>query len=493
MTNAFESFDALLRSDPLAFLSKSFATASGGDQLVRNWHHEAFVHHLDKVRLGDDTRLIITVPPRYLKSITASVVWVAWMLGHDPTKKFVCISYSADLAQKHARDCRALMQKEWYQRIFPNTRLAHRGSAEMDFRTTAGGGRLSTSIGGTLTGRGGDIIIIDDPIKPDEANSETARRKVLDWYSNTLVSRLNDKNKGAIILVMQRLHEEDLAGHLLETGEWTHLSLPAIADEDMMIEVGSDRYHLYRSKEVLQPEREGLSKLVEIKKLMGSANFSAQYLQAPVPAEGLHVKRDWFKYYDTKPETLPEDQIIQSWDTASKDGVFNDYSVCVTALVRKRDVYILDVVRDKLKFPDLRRKVINHGEAWEVDVLLIEDAASGAQLIQLLRDDRPARFPRPIACTPDADKVTRFAAQTPRIEAGEVFFPKDAPWLAEFQRELLGFPNLKHDDQVDALVQLLKWREPKRSGPGAPPMLFLEGENGYMYQVHPRASGYYDL
>jgi predicted phage terminase large subunit-like protein len=190
---------------------------------------------------------------------------------------------------------------------------------------------------------------------------------------------------------------------------------------------------------------------------MGTSTFSAQYQQNPVPVDGLHVKRDWLRYYQTAPERVTGDQIVQSWDTASKDGVFSDYSVCVTALIRKREVYVLDVYRAKLQFPDLKRRVEELAIKWEINVLLIEDAASGQQLLQMLRREQPRGVPRPIARKPEGDKVTRFAAQSHRIEAGELILPEQATWLADLERELLGFPHLKHDDQVDALTQLLAW------------------------------------
>lgn len=451
--------DAVLRDSFFYFLLKAFSLASGGETLLTNWHHKAICWQLDRIMQGDNTRLIVAMPPRNLKSIAISVAWVAWMLGRDPTLRIICVSYSAELSKKLARDCLAIMQSDLYQRLFPNTQIKRGAGAGMDFETTKGGGRLSTSVGGTLTGRGGDVIIIDDPIKPDDAMSEVERRNVLEWYSNTLVSRLNDKVRGSIILVMQRLHEEDLAGHLLEAGGWHHLTLQAIAEEDQLIPVGPNQTHLHRAGTALHPDREPITLLEQLKSEMGTARFSAQYQQRPVPAEGLHVQRAWFRYYETLPQKQPGDTIVQSWDTASKTGVFNDYSVCVTALIREGKFYILDVYRAKLKFPDLVHKVKALAHRWDANALLVEDAASGQQLIQTLKDKPTLGVPRPIARKPDADKVTRFSGQSHRIEAGELVLPKDAPWLVEFQRELLGFPNLKHDDQVDALTQLLAWRQ----------------------------------
>ncbi|MEM1288591.1 MAG: phage terminase large subunit, partial [Pseudomonadota bacterium] len=457
MSDLQQQFDALLRTNFSSFVAKTFDEVSGGNRFAPNWHIDAIAWQLDRIRRGENTRLIVTMPPRYLKSIAISVAWPAWMLGHNPHLNFVCISYSADLAAKHANDCRSVMRTDWYQRLFPNTRLQKGSMAEMDFRTTGGGGRFSTSVGGTLTGRGGDIIIIDDPIKPDEANSPTTRKNVLNWYSNTLASRLNDKRTGSIVLVMQRLHEDDLAGHLIDAGGWHHLSLPAIAETDLEIPIGEDTIKRFTEGKVLHPEREALDQLEALRRSMGSATFAAQYQQDPVPLEGLHVKRDWLRYYQVRPEPIIGDQIVQSWDTASKDGVFSDYSVCITALIRKREIYVLDVQRAKLKFPDLKRRVEELARKWEAKVLLIEDAASGQQLIQVLRNEAPRGVPRPIARKPESDKETRFAAQSHRIEAGALLLPEDAPWLGELEHELLGFPGTIHDDQVDALTQLLAW------------------------------------
>lgn len=474
------SFDAILRTDFPSFLAKCFETVSGGAMLSPNWHHQAIAWELARIEQGEETRLIVTMPPRYLKSITISVAWVAWMLGHHPEKRFVCVSYAADLSLKHARDCRAILQSDWYLRLFPKTRIAKGRAAEMDFSTTAGGGRLSTSVGGTLTGRGGDIIVIDDPIKPDEAASETARKTVKDWYANTLVSRLNNKSEGAIVLVMQRVHEDDLTGHLLEAGGWQHLSLPAIAEQAEEIPIGEGRVQHREIGEALHPEREPLVQLEHQKAQMGSAVFSAQYQQAPIPTEGALFKRAWLRHYDRAPERTPGDQIVQSWDTASKDGAFSDWSVCVTALLRKNEYTILDVLRRKLDFPALRRTVISHAEQHKTDVLLIEDAASGQQLIQQLKHDAPPGVPRPIAIKPEGDKISRASGVSAKIEAGGLLLPKDAPWLDLFERELLGFPNARHDDQVDALTQLLSWRKPPSRSHSGPGMILIDA-NGAVY------------
>lgn len=470
---------ALIRENFGLFLRKTFPSLAGGAALDWNWHLDAIAHQLDRITSGDTTRLLVTMPPRNLKSIAISVAWIAWMLGRDPTLNFVCVSYSGELAAKLARDCRAIMQSSWYRELFPGTIISTSRSAAYDFETTRGGGRLATSITGTLTGRGGDIIIIDDPIKPDEAMSEITRKNVNDWFSTTLASRLDDKENGAIICVMQRLHQYDLAGMLIEQGGWDHLSLPAIATQDAIIPLTRGRVHAQRAGDILHPARESRETLEKLKSSLGSVIFSAQYQQEPVPAAGNMVKTEWLCTYAAIPYGT-DGLIVQSWDTASKDGIHNDWSVCVTAHVCRREVRILHVFRERLDFVGLKRSAVRLAREHGANVLLIEDAASGTQLISTLRNELPDGVPFPIARKPDSDKVTRFSAVCPMIEAGQLLLPEDAPWLAEFSVEVLGFPNARHDDQADALAQLMIWaeRQQRADEAGEPPETAMPGTDG---------------
>jgi hypothetical protein len=282
--------DAVLRSDLYAFVQAAFPIVAGGQVLQRNWHLEAITAALTDAINGKSRRLIITVPPRSLKSICASVALPAFALGQDPSRNIICVSYSDVLSRKHGNDRRALMHSPMYRRVFPHTRISPSKDTEAEIRTAAGGSRLTTSVGGTLTGRGGNLLIIDDPLKPQDAQSESARDSLKQWYSNTLLSRLDHKSEGSIIVVMQRLHPDDLVGHLLEEGGWTHLNLPAIAETECSIALGNHRYHHRRIGDLLHPERENEAALHELKTSMGSMEFSAQYQQAPVPLGGNLIK-----------------------------------------------------------------------------------------------------------------------------------------------------------------------------------------------------------
>jgi hypothetical protein len=204
--------EALLRNDFRAFVHKVFATLSPGQTYVRTWHVEAIAWRLERVRRGEVRRLIINMPPRSLKSIAASVGFPAFVLGHDPSRRIICVSYSGDLAKKHANDFRAVLESPWYRSAFPSTRIGPFKNSETEIELTARGFRLATTVGGTLTGRGGDIIVIDDPLKPDDALSEAKRSAANQWFMNTLLSRLDDKRTGAIVVVMQRVHIDDLTG-----------------------------------------------------------------------------------------------------------------------------------------------------------------------------------------------------------------------------------------------------------------------------------------
>lgn len=338
--------NALLRNDLSAFTRKVFDTVSTGDTFSDNWHLQAIAYHLEGCAVGNIKRLIITLPPRSLKSISASVAFPAWLLGHDPTSNIICVSYASELAMKHSFDTRTVLEADWYLECFPQSRINPNKNTQSEFMTTKLGFRLATSVGGSLTGRGGDLVIIDDPHKSDEVNSDTKREHVINWYRNTLVSRLNNKQTGVIIVIQQRLHEGDLAGHLLDTGEWTHLNLPAIAEEDMSIPIGPGKSYQRKVGDVLHPDKEPVAVLEKLRAEMGSYDFAAQYQQRPAPLGGGIIKWNWFKRRYTKPPVKQEcDWVIQSWDTASSTGQMNDYSVCTTGLMRNGKCYLLDVLR----------------------------------------------------------------------------------------------------------------------------------------------------
>jgi predicted phage terminase large subunit-like protein len=420
-----------------------------------NWHIAAMAHVVGEMGAGGKRRVIFNQPPRSLKSISISVGAVAWMLGHNPSLSVAVISYSNELAAELHRQFRLVTDAEWFQRVFPDLHIVK--DTGLELITSANGGRLATSIGGTLTGRGADFVIIDDPQKEDEAQSDVARKRVIEWYTGTLLSRLNDKQRTPIAVIQQRLHEDDLSGFLLRQGGWYHLKLAAIAPERETFPIGNGRVYAREKGEPLHATREGLATLAELKQAKGSQLFSAHYQQEPVPLEGNAIKRDWFKFFLKAPEREVGVQAVQSWDIATTIGDTRDYSVCLTFLKTRGAYYLVDVWRKRLEYPDLRRKVIALAGQHRANTILIEKAGPGLQLLQDLLRHTPSGMTRPIGIRPEGSKADRMVAQSAQIEAGHLHLTDDAGWTDDFLNEVLAFPRGRYDDQVDALSQFLTW------------------------------------
>jgi predicted phage terminase large subunit-like protein len=448
------ALQALLAHNLTSFTEFAFGVVRPGIHFKPNWHFEAVTHKLSQVAAGEVRRLIITLPPRNLKSLCASVALPAWFLGHNPSERVVVVSYSDFLARTHANDFRRLVNDPVYQATFPAMRLER--DTDREIVTSKRGKRITTSIDGTLTGLGGNLIIIDDPLKLGDAMSEAVRTRVIEWYRSTLLSRADDKIAGRIVLVMQRVHQDDLAGYLQEQGGFEVLNLPAIAQRNETYELGDGRTYNRQKDELLHPKQEPAHVLAELKREMGPIAFSAQYQQSPIPPGGTIIKRKWLAPYDNV-DGQPGDRIIMSWDIALSETETGDYSACVVLLNRGEVFYILEVVRGRFPFESLKRKVMEVKRRYGTSTLLIEDSPISRGLIQSLREQSI----NVTVYKPDTDKRARVIAQSDLFAGGSVRFPRRASWLEEFTAELLAFPG-RHDDQVDALTQGLAWGRERR-------------------------------
>lgn len=456
--SAQQIYRAILATDFRAFVQYVFGLLRPGVEFKPNWHIDAMAYKVSQVASGDVKRLIITVPPRHLKSIIASVALPAWYLGHNPSERVVCVSYSAELAKTHSNDFRRVVADPLYQAVFPRMVLAR--DTDSEIHTTLRGRRYATSIGGTLTGRGGNLVIIDDPLKPSDALSQVSRERVIEWYRSTLVTRPDDKQAARIMVVMQRIHVEDLVGYLQQNeAGFEVLNLPAIAQSTTTHDLGG-RTHTRETGDLLHPAHEPAEVLREIRKNMGSMLFSAQYQQAPEPPGGKIIKRKMLRYYSAvEPRTT--DRIVLSWDIALSEKEAADYSACVVLLNRGDLYFVLEVIRGKFPFDRLKDKIVQVKERYGSKAsLVIEDSGISYGLIQALREKNI----NVVDYKPKGDKQERLISQIDLFQGGSVLLPKEALWLDDFVSELLSFPG-RHDDQVDALAQGLAWRREAWKGP----------------------------
>lgn len=440
---------AVLREDFSSFIHKCFTTINPGIEYQPNWHIDFIAEYLEAIRMGKTKRLIINMPPRALKSVCVSVAWPAWLLGHNPKCRIIVASYSQVLSIKHSLDCKIIIESEWYKDLFPQTILSNKHNLKSKFITTELGFRFATSVGGSITGEGGDYLIIDDPHNPTNIHSTKIRSKAIDWYEQTFASRLNDKKNGAIILVMQRLHADDLSGHLLNISkQWHHLKLPIINKEKRVVDIAG-RKIIVKPNTVLHSIREDMESLRQIEEELGTYNFSAQYMQEPINRSSSLLKQEDIKFYD---HIVQFDYIVQSWDTAIKVTSNSDYSVCTTWGIKDNKYYLLHMVRSKYEYSDLKKMVVLQAARFSPKFIIIEDKASGQSIIQDLILETQLTIKR---YKPANDKITRFAATIPYFQSGRITLPEKSPWLSSLLQELMLFPNGKNDDIIDSISQFI--------------------------------------
>jgi predicted phage terminase large subunit-like protein len=423
--------------------------ARKGVDMKANWHQAIICQGLERILLGDTNRLIINVPPRSGKTELAVINFIAWCMGNFPDSEFIHASYSKRLATNNTFNARAVMQHEAYAEIFGPAQFRADSNAKDEFRTEQGGIVYATGAEGTITGYGagkmrerfGGAIIIDDPHKAGEGNSDTMRQNVIDWFSTTMESRKN-RPETPIIVIMQRLHEKDLSGYLLSGGngeKWAHINIPAI-------DAQGDSFW---------PEQFPLDDLRRMEQA-NAYRFAGQYMQNPAPVGGGIFKDEWWRYYKALPAL--DHRIIYA-DTAQKTKEANDYSVFQCwGKTQTGQAVLIDQIRGKWEAPELLTqarafwaKHKANANPAKLRAMKIEDKASGTGLIQTLkREGVPV-----IAIQRSVDKVTRAMDAAPMIESGNVYLPEDAPWLSDYLAEASVFPNGAHDDQLDPMMDAI--------------------------------------
>jgi len=444
---------AALATDLVAFLERAFREIERGKTLLLHPYVEFLCAELMRVAAGDERRLILNLPPRHLKSILASIVFPAFLLGRDPRLRIAVVSHSQSLARSLASPCHRTVSSDWYQEVFPQTRLRADRNSAIDFETTAGGGRYAASFDTGITGRGFDLIVVDDPLSAHDARSAVERERVKETYHGMIASRLDDPARGAIIVVHQRLHEDDLSGHLLAKGGWRHHKLPLVAEEKTTYPIGAHSW-VRSPGDVLLPELFTEEAIRRLRAEQGEAIYSTQYQQNPSATEGDLIKRDHIRMFQELPPGAR--QITLSLDTATKTSEASSFSVCLVIASDDKRHYVVDVFRARVDPVDLREAVLRLIAQYKPHKILIEDASSGVSLQAMLKEKN---HPAELLPTRGQSKEERLESVLHYFVEGRVFIKESEPWSEELASEWMRFPVGRHDDQVDAMSQYLAWRQ----------------------------------
>jgi predicted phage terminase large subunit-like protein len=433
------------------FIRQAWHVVEPSTKYTPGWHLDAISEHLEAVSKGQIRNLLINMPPRHMKSLEVAVFWPCWEWIRKPETRWLFASYAGSLSIRDSVKCRRLLQSPWYQRNWGDRyKLTGDQNAKERYENDKTGYRLATSVGGTATGEGGDRIVVDDPHNVKEAESETIRQAAVDWFWESMSTRLNDPRTGARVVVMQRVHAEDLSGSILERGGFEHLCLPAEYEPtSRRTSIGWADPRTVPGQ-LIWPERFGDQELSELKRSLGSYAAAGQLQQRPSPAEGGLFKRDWWKFYREAPKKF--DELIQSWDCTFKDLDESDYVVGTVWGRIGADKYLLDLVRARMGISATMQSIRTLSVKWPKAVAkLIEDKANGTAVIELLRHEIEGLIP----VNPEGGKMVRAQAVSPQVEAGNVYLPENAPWVHDFIEECAAFDKGAHDDQVDSMTQAL--------------------------------------
>jgi predicted phage terminase large subunit-like protein len=449
------------------FIKDAWPVVEPATEYIHDWHVDAICEHLAAVTTGEIRNLIINIPPRHMKSLIVSVFWPCWEWTTMPSRRWLFASYAQSLATRDSLKCRRLIRSKWYQTRYGAVfSLTGDQNQKMRFENDHTGYRLATSVGGLGTGEGGDRIVVDDPHKVLEAESARIRSNTLSWWDETMASRGNDPKTVARVIVMQRVHTNDLTGHVLAQGGYEHLCLPAeyegskhvtsIGWTDPRTELG----------DLLCSKRFGPQELSELKLRLGSRAAAGQLQQRPTPIEGAIFKSQWFNNRYT---TLPElTRIATFWDTAVKAKEENDETACITAAIGVDGcLYIIKAEHGHWETP-IVSQLLKEQADWFRSKFgahyigdYIEDKVSGTTLMQYIRRSNPGLAVIPIKA--ELDKISRAHGVTPICEARAVrlpdpeVHPSTKQWTNDLLTNLLAFPLAKHDDLTDAFVYALKW------------------------------------
>ncbi|HEX5242017.1 MAG TPA: phage terminase large subunit [Tepidisphaeraceae bacterium] len=459
----------------LEFIQNAWPVVEPRTPFVPGKHLEAICEHLEAVTHGHIRNLLINIPPRHMKSLAVCVFWPAWEWTFEPQRRWLFSSYVLSLSTRDSARCRRLIESDWYRKLYGDRfQLRADQNAKDRFENDHGGCRLATSVGGAATGEGGDRVVVDDPHNVVERDSNLMREMALAWWDQTMSTRLNDPKTGAKVIVMQRIHEKDLSGHVLEQGGYEHLCLPAEFEPDRKC-ITSIKWSDWRTKEgeCLWPVRIGPRELADLKLRLGPSGYAGQFQQRPAPAGGSRFQSSWFRYYQIEPREAmvdekimyrlmrpgAEDQLVLA-DSCNRfavmdpagaeagDGNHPCYTVIqVWDITKAHDMLLVYQFRKQVQTPDAAAEAVRICREMNCSHIAIEKDGIGLGIVQAVRRQGVTVH----AIKARGSKEARSQTAEIRMAAGQIFFPRQASFLFELEDELLHFPNSQYADQVDAL------------------------------------------
>lgn len=458
---------ALLGQSLRDFIAGAWHVVEPAAEYKRNWHIDVMAEHLEAASKGELRRLVINVPPGSMKSLTCAVFWPAWRWTHSPETRWIFAAYSDTLARRDSLKTRRLVESEWYRALWGDvwTPNADEWGASK-FSNSSAGFRMITSIGGSVTGEHGHVQVVDDPVKPIEVTGAASTRRAaleraLTWWVETMSTRMVNAETSVRVIIMQRLHESDLAGAMLREGGWEHLNLPMEARRPCVVQVphpcslaeGTSRgfKDLRAEGEPLWPARFSKPAIDTMRKDLGPRGAAAQLDQRPMPPGGGLFKHEYLRYWTAVPRGA---ELIQSWDCAFKGLDDSDFVVGQVWARQAGSFYLVDQVRARMTIRGTLAAVLAFSAKWRGAVKkLIEDKANGPAVIDLLKSELGGLQP----VDPQGGKEARANAVEPLWASGNVYLPDPrlASWVPGFVEELTNFPGGANDDQVDAMTQAL--------------------------------------
>lgn len=462
------------------FIKQAWPVVEPGVRYLHNWHIDAICDHLAAVDAGEITRLLINIPPRYMKSICVSVMWPVWSWIKRPSLRWMFASYNQNLSTQHSVDRRTIIQSDWYQRAWGRLiQLTGDQNVKTEYMNSSRGVMFATSIDGTSTGKGGNRLVLDDPHDPKKAESDIQRERTITTIERKLSTRLNDKKKDAIVIVMQRVHEKDASAHALKQGGYVHLCLDGVAETKTIIQMGGRSPVVREVGDFLWPEREGAKEIEQAKVQLGPYGFACQYQQRPAPLGGGRFKSAWFKYYKSTSEFYAlygHDGISKTvkiddcdrFATVDPAGLEKDQGgkPCYTVIqiwdiTPQHNMILVHESREQMEIPDSAEKCVELCRRYDVPWIGVEQAGLGLGVVQTIRKRGVTVRPIPTK----GSKEARSEIAEIRTSAGMVYFPHGAPFMFDLESELTKFPNSEYKDQVDAFAHAAIWVQKSRGAP----------------------------